>query len=124
MYSFLSIPTAHAQLPLPAVVKPIASGATALDFVCTVVFTWLFTAAIIFAIALVLVAAFRYMTSDGVPDKIKSANKMLIFAAVGIAVAILARSVPVIVGSFVAKDVNLDPCATKSAPPPTPPTGN
>lgn len=123
MFSLFSIPTAYAQLALPPVVEPVASGGTLLNFICTFVFSWMFTAAIILAIVLVLVAAFKYMTAAGAPDKITSANKTLVLVAVGIAVAILARSVPIIVGSFVAKDVNLDPCSAQgTTQPPTPGT--
>lgn len=121
MFNLFSIPTAYAQLPLPAVVGDVSSGATLLNFICTVIFTWVFTAALLLAVALVLVAAFKYMTADGSADKIKSANKTLLFVAVGVAVAILARSVPVIVGSFVAGEVELDPCP--AADPGTRPPG-
>lgn len=62
---------------------------------------WLFTAAIIFSIVLAFMAAFDYMRSSGDPAKLKSATNRLVFVAIGIAVAIAARSLPVLVGSLI-----------------------
>lgn len=69
-------------------------------FVCGL-FSYVFMALLLAAVAFVLLAAYRYLTAAGDPAKITTANKTLIFAAVAIAVALLARAVPVIVGSFV-----------------------
>ncbi len=110
------IPEALAQLPLPAVVDPVSSAPKVLTFACTVLFKWLFTIAILISIVFVLIAAYRYMTSEGDPGKLQTANKTLIYVAIGIAVAILARSVPVIVGSFIANELTLDPCASETTP--------
>ena len=56
---------------------------------------------IILAIVYVLVAAFRYLTAGGDPEKITKANHTLIYAAVAVAVAVLARAVPLIAGNLV-----------------------
>lgn len=104
--------TAHAQLPLPGKVEPVASGTALQTFLCTVVLSWLFTAAIIFSIIMALVAGYRYMTSAGDPAKVTLANNTLIYVAIGVAVAILARTMPILVGSVVAGSARLDPCAT------------
>lgn len=112
---FLTIGVAHAQLDLPPVIAT-ASGNTLLAFICVTVFRWVFTAAIVLSIALIMIAAFRYVTSAGEPAKIQKANQTLIFVAIGIAVAILARSLPILVGSLVSKDLNLDPCTAQTAP--------
>lgn len=56
---------------------------------------------IILAIVYVLVAAFRYLTAGGDPEKITKANHTLIYAAVAVAVAVLARAVPLIASSLV-----------------------
>jgi hypothetical protein len=118
MFSILKdlaiISVAHAQLPLPGVVSPVNSGSTALTFICTVVFRWVFTGALVLAIALALVAAFKFLTSQGDPANTKAAGQMLVFVALGIAVAIFARVLPVIVGSILDKNLNLDPCAGQS----------
>src|SRR5690242_5782849 len=55
---------------------------------------------ILLAIVFVLIAAFKYLTAQGDPEKVKSASKTLIYAAVAVAVGILAQAIPLIVGSF------------------------
>lgn len=120
----ISIPVAYAQLPLPGKITPVASGTALQTFLCTILLSWVFTAAIAFSIIMALVAAFRYMTSAGDPAKVSLASNTLIYVAVGIAVAILARTLPILVGSVLAGQAQLDPCSapTTTAPPTTPGT--
>jgi len=61
----------------------------------------LFAVLIILAVIFVIVAAFKYLTAAGDPEKVKSANHQLIYAAVAVVVALIARGVPLIVGSFI-----------------------
>ena len=68
--------------------------------ICTIV-DYLFTLALIVGIGAALWAAFQYMTAGGDATKVSGAHKTLTYAAVGIAVAILAGSVPGIVASLV-----------------------
>ncbi|PIT92690.1 MAG: hypothetical protein COU08_00820 [Candidatus Harrisonbacteria bacterium CG10_big_fil_rev_8_21_14_0_10_42_17] len=65
------------------------------DFVAliTKVLNFAFAILLILAVAFVLIAAFKYLTSGGDPEKIKSANGTLIWALVAVAVAILAFSI-------------------------------
>ena len=69
------------------------------------VINWLFGLLIILAVIFVLVAAFKYLTSGGDPEKVKSANHSLIYAAVAVAVAILAKGIPYLVASFLGTTV-------------------
>jgi hypothetical protein len=110
IFSYLVIATAYAQLPLPPRVDKVTNTSKIITFLCDTVLSWIFTAAIILSIVMVLIAAFRYMTSAGDATKVKLATNMLIFAAVGVAVAILARTLPILVGSLVAQSLTLDPC--------------
>lgn len=119
LHNFAIISVAHAQLPLPGVVTPVDTGNELLTFICTVVFKWLFTGAIILAIILVLIAAYKFLTSEGDPANTKAAGKMLVFAAIGLVVAIMARTMPVLVGSLIDKNVNLDPCKSQTTTPGT-----
>lgn len=82
----------------------IASGGI-MPIVCSGL-RWIFTAAILLSIVMVLVAAFEYLRAGGDPGKVKTANNRLIFVAIGIAVAILARTLPVLVGSIVGADAS------------------
>jgi hypothetical protein len=70
-----------------------------LQTLCTV-FAWAFYFLIVIAVIFVIVAAFKYLTAAGDPEKVKSAGQTLLYAAVAIGVALLARAVPLVVGSF------------------------
>lgn len=61
---------------------------------------WMFAFLVVLAIIFVLVAAFKYLTAGGDPTKVSSANYMLIYAAVAIAIGLLARGFPFFVSSF------------------------
>lgn len=87
---------ALAQTPLP----PGKDIGTVLQIFCTLA-NWAFTFLVVLAVIFVVWAAFNYLTAAGDPEKVKAASHRLIYAAVAIAVAILARSVPLIVGTIV-----------------------
>jgi len=69
-------------------------------FICTVVVSWLFTFLIILAVVFIIVAAFKYLTAGGDPEKVKGASHTLIYAVVAVVVAIVARALPSLVGSL------------------------
>ena len=77
----------------------ITSLGMVLDDVC-IVFDWAFYFLIALAVFFVVVAAFKYLTSAGNPETVKSANNTLLYAAIAVAVALLARGIPLIVASF------------------------
>ena len=70
-----------------------------LQLLCTV-FAWAFYFLLVIAVIFVIVAAFKYLTAAGDPEKVKSAGSTLLYAAIAIGVALLARAVPLVVGSF------------------------
>lgn len=83
-----------------------------LSIVCRII-NYVFFVLIIVAIIFVIIAAFRYLTSGGESEAVSKANKMLIYAAVAVAVALLAKAVPVIVGSIVGgSGEGLNPCGS------------
>lgn len=103
--SLLRIDEALAAFPESPIKPPQSIGSTAfgpraLSLACTGL-SWLFTAAIIFSIVMALLAAIGYMRAAGDPGKVKESTNKLIFTAIGIAVAIVARTVPIFVGSLV-----------------------
>jgi len=65
------------------------------------IFRYLFALLIILAVIFVIVAAFKYLTAAGDPEKVKSANHQLIYAAVAIIVALVARAIPSIVSTLI-----------------------
>ncbi len=98
--SFAAPLLASAQFNLPR--NPTLENLTGFqDFICTIVVNWLFTFLILLVIVFVIVAAYRYLTAAGDPEKVKSASNTLIYAAIAVIVALLARSMPVLVGSLI-----------------------
>jgi chromate transport protein ChrA len=77
----------------------VTSVGSVLNLLCTV-FAWAFYFLIVVAVIFVIVAAFRYLTAAGDPEKVKAAGQTLLYAAIAIGVALLARAVPLVVGSF------------------------
>jgi hypothetical protein len=65
------------------------------------VITWAFVFFFALAGFFILWAAFDYLTAAGKDDKIKSAKNKLIYAAIGIAVALVARSVVGLIEAFI-----------------------
>ena len=61
---------------------------------------WLFTALLILAVIMIIIAAFRYLFAAGNEDRIKKANQGLLFAAVAIAVGLLAQAIVFIVAQI------------------------
>ena len=70
-----------------------------LNSLCTI-FAYMFYFLIVLAVIFVLIAAFRYLTAAGDPEKVKGAGTMLIYTVVAIGVGLLARAVPLVVASF------------------------
>lgn len=79
------------------------------DWMTTVntVARWIYTIILVAAVILVLYAAILYLTAAGNPDKVKQANKILIYAVVAIVVAVIAFSITKIVGGLIGKETNI-----------------
>lgn len=67
------------------------------------VFGILFWLLIVLAGIFIIWAAFNYLTAGGDPEKVQTANKKVIYAAVAVVVAVLARAIPTVVCSFLAQ---------------------
>lgn len=95
-----SIPLiALAQAPPPLPTSPANSVVGVMDILCRFV-GWFFAFLIVIAVIFVLVAAWKYLTAAGDPEKVSSANRSLIYAAIAVLVALIARGIPAIVSSF------------------------
>jgi hypothetical protein len=77
----------------------ITSLQAVLNTLC-VVFSWMFYFLVVLAVIFIIVAAFKYLTAGGEAEKVKSAGSTLLYAAVAVGIALLARAVPLIVASF------------------------
>lgn len=100
------VPVAPNQANVPQ--GNINSLQSVLQLMCTV-FAWAFWFLIVLAIIFIIVAAFKYLTASGDPEKVKGAGTMLIYTAVAIVVALLARAIPLVIGSFLGAG-NLTSC--------------
>ncbi len=90
-------PTVDTNPPLPVSV----TGAQGLVEIVGKVIGWIYTFFFVIAVIFILLAAFTYLTSAGDPTKVTSAKNQLIYAAVAIAIALLALSFTTIVKSIV-----------------------
>ena len=67
--------------------------------ICTLA-GFMFIILIVLAIAFGIYAAFLYLTAGGDEEKFKKANHQLIYIVIAVAVALIAKGLPTIVGSF------------------------
>lgn len=61
--------------------------------IVTRVLTWFYTIIFIVAVFLILWSAFKFITSKGDPGKTKEAKDMILYAAIGMAVALLSYAI-------------------------------
>src|SRR3989344_2800480 len=73
--------------------------------VINTVLVWMFSFLVFLAIVFVLIAAYKYLPAAGDPEKVKSASNTLIYAAVAIAVALLARGLPFLIGGLIGREI-------------------
>lgn len=88
---------------------PFNTVSSVLNFVCTI-FGWMFYFLIALAVVFVVVAAFKYLTSSGNAEGVKSANSTLLYAAIAVAVALLAKGIPLIVADFLGAGSGVSAC--------------
>ena len=93
-FAFLLPALALAQNTPPEAPDILQSGIGGVGTTLCTIFNWLFYFLIILAIIFVVIAAFRYLFAAGDPEKVKSAGHMLIYAAVAVAVGLIAKAVP------------------------------
>ncbi len=71
-------------------------------------FGWIFMGIMFVAVVYIVIAAYTYITANGDPKKVDKANHMLLYAVIGVVVAVLARNIPKIAASIVGKEFNVD----------------
>ncbi len=70
------------------------------SLLCNIV-NWVFYLLIVLTIIFVLYAAFKYLTAAGDPEKVKAAGSTLLYAAVAVVIALIAKGLPMIVSNFI-----------------------
>ncbi len=88
---------AFAQQQTPGV--DVSTFARLIQVICTLV-GYAFALLIVLAVIFVIYAAFLYLTAAGDPEKVKKANSTILYAAIAVAVALLAKSMPFLVASI------------------------
>lgn len=89
---------------------PITSATDASTVFCDLL-AWVFWGVIVLAIVFALVGAYRYVTSSGDAEKVRSANRTLLYAAIAVVVALVAAGVPYIVSSFIGGGLTTGVCS-------------
>lgn len=93
-------PVAWAAAPITG--SPTVSITSIQDVICYIYYGFdvMFWILIALSTVMVIVGAFNYVTANGESEKVSKGNKTLVWAAIGVAVALIAYNVPNIVGSF------------------------
>jgi|SRR3989344_6927297 len=90
--------------PLPTGSQPIPTGITSAGgFVAAieVLTDWLFVILTVVAVIFIVLAGLQFITGGGDPAAISAARTKLIWAAVGIGVALLARGLPAAIQNLI-----------------------
>lgn len=61
---------------------------------------WMFWGLIVVGIAMFIIGGYTYATSKGDPEKVGVATKTLMYAAIAIAVGLIAQGIPALVGNI------------------------
>jgi len=72
---------------------------------------WMFWLFIVLSIAMALVSAYLYTTSNGDAEQVGKATKTLTYVAIAIVVALLAKGVPLIIGTLFGINSGLNVCS-------------
>lgn len=87
------------------ITKPFTTVGQVTDNIICQVLNWMFYGAILLTVVYVLLAAFGYVTSAGDVEKVGKAKKQIIYAAVGVAIAMVAFGLPYIVANLIGSSV-------------------
>lgn len=88
---------------------PVTSVQGLINLLCRA-FDYMFYFLLALALIMGLVAAFNYVTAGDNAEKVSKANKIILYTAIAVAVALLARGLPLIVGSFFGVTSGLTSC--------------
>ena len=87
----------------------LVTSAAGLQIVLCNIFNIMFWLLLSISVLMILVGAFIYATAQGDAEKISQAGRMIMYAAIGIVIALFAKQFPAIIGSFFGKS-NLQAC--------------
>lgn len=94
-----------ASLSVMPVVALAAANTTApnLDVMATLtkITDWLFAILLVVAAIAIIIAAFQFITASGDPEKVGSARQFVLYAMIGVLVALLAKGLVALVNTIV-----------------------
>ncbi len=82
----------------------LVGGPTEVLVIINTVIDWIFTIVLIISVIIMLIAAFKYLTGGSNEENIQTAHRMLLWAVVGIAVALLAQAMITLVRELVLEE--------------------
>ena len=100
---------AGATAPIPLPQSPLDNASQIPSLFCAIL-GWVFWGLIILAVIMFLVGGYRYATSSGEPENVKTANKVLLYAVIAVVIALLAEGIPYVVGSFIGSELSTGIC--------------
>lgn len=62
---------------------------------------WVFAVFVAIAVIYIVLAAFQFVTGGGKPEEVSGARQKLIYAVIGIAIALLARALPLVLRNII-----------------------
>lgn len=99
-------PLALAAEEAPATVaNKISTLADLMDFINKII-NWIFTALLVVAVIMVLMAAFQFLTAGGNQETIKKAQNSLLYALIAIVIGALAKGLVLVVTNLLGVKVN------------------
>jgi Type IV secretion system pilin len=102
-FSQVSFVRAAMVFPTPPVgipTGPIQGTGDVVNIFCTAI-QWIFWLLIVLSVIMFLVGGYRYVTAAGEAERVSKANKTLLYAAIAVAVAVIAAGIPALVSSFI-----------------------
>ena len=72
------------------------SGAAVINIVINLT-NWLFVGFMVLAVVILVLAGFQFISSGGDPQNVAKARSKLLWAVIAIAIALMARGIPVVV---------------------------
>ncbi len=93
------ISVALAAVPSTTISSPVTSVSDIQNLLCAII-AWFIWIVIIVSVIMVVYAAYTYATAGDDTEKVATGRKTITYAAVGIAVALMAAGIPAIVESL------------------------
>jgi hypothetical protein len=101
---FLAVPTISVLAAEPGVISPLTP--TTRDICCgpnsvmETIVNWLFTILLTVAALFIIIAAYYFVTASGNPETVSKARNFVLWALVGVAIAIASRGLVSLVGKI------------------------